>query len=90
MSNIQIERSHNLSNDQLKSIVDDLGNQLTAKYGGSTQWQGDQLHYKINGSKACVEWDEQCVKINVKLDFMMSMLKSTISSEIERQLDKHL
>lgn len=90
MSNIHITRAHSLSDDELREIAGKVGDSLVSSYGGSTRWQGDRLCYKLSSAEGSVEWDDRDVVVKVKLGMMMGMLKSAISSEIERKLDEYL
>lgn len=91
MSKIQIQKQHNLNDDELRSIAEEIGSKLVSKFGGGTSWDGDRLNYSLPGTAdAFVEWDASTVSVNVKLGMMASMLKSVISKEIERELVKHV
>lgn len=91
MSKFVIQRNHQLNDDELREMAEEIGDQLVSKYGGATRWEGDRLHYSLKGkADAYVDWDDINVNVNVKLSLMMGMLKGVISSEVERQLDKRL
>ncbi len=91
MSVINIEKEHNLTDDQLETIAEGIGNSLVARYGGGTQWRGDRLCYSLPGSvDAYVEWDDSQVTVHAELGLMMVMLKPVITAEIERELENHL
>ena len=44
MSHIQIKRHHNMDEEQLRSMTEELGQKLTAKFGGEYHLEGNIVH----------------------------------------------
>lgn len=90
MSRISITREHHFSHEEAISHIEQLAEKLVQKYGGSYQWQGDDLVYEYSGGlTAKVSCTEDDVSVDIKLGMLMAMLKSTISKEVEGYMDKY-
>lgn len=91
MSRFEISRNHSLGADTLHEIVQKVGDELVQKHGGSTRWEGDELHYKQPmGIHGILTWDERSLHIDVKLGVMAGMFRSVIEDEVNHRLDKLL
>jgi putative polyhydroxyalkanoate system protein len=91
MSKISITRSHNFEHDELVEHVEQLAGKLIQKFGGSYEWDGDDLVYDYSGGlNARVACTPQDVTVNIKLGMMMSMLKNTLAREVEKYMDDYI
>lgn len=90
MSHIQIQRSHNMDTVHLRSMTEELGQKLKARFGGDYRLEGDLVHYKYHSVDAKVSFDESIVNVDVKLGLLMIALKGMIESEVNRYLDEHI
>lgn len=90
MSTINIQRSHQLPLDEVKQKAEQLAQNLTQRIGGKYRWQGDTVHYTYTGVKARIDCEENDVLIDIKLNFVASVFRSTIEEEVRETLDKHL
>lgn len=90
MSKISITREHHFSHQEAIAHIEQLADKLVQKYGGSYEWQGDDLVYDYSGGlTARVSCSEDDVSVNIKLGMLMAMLKSTIANEVEGYMDKY-
>ncbi len=91
MSNIKVCRQLDMDADQCRVVAEDLLERLVTKMGGSYTADGNGYIYQhTTGVKARVEPREGELNIDVKLSLLTRAFGPKLSSEINRQLDKHL
>lgn len=90
MSYILIQKSHNMSNLELQSLVENLGKDLQKKYGGDYQIEGKLMNFINSGVQVRISLDVSIIKIQVTLNLMMSAFKGTIEKEINSYLEKKI
>ena len=90
MSYILIQKSHNMSNLELQSLVENLGKDLQKKYGGDYQIEGKLMNFIHSGVQVRISLDVSIIKIQVTLSLMMSAFKGTIEKEINSYLEKKI
>jgi len=90
MSDIQIKRHHNMDEEQLRSMTEELGQKLKAKFGGEYHLEGNIVRYNYHGADARVSFNETTVQVDVKLGLLMMAFKGMIESEVNGYLDEHI
>lgn len=90
MSHIQIKRHHNMDEEHLRSMTEELGQKLKSKFGGEYHLEGNIVHYTYHSADAKVSFDETRVKVDVKLGLLMMAFKGMIESEVNNYLDEHI
>ncbi len=90
MSHIQIKRHHNMDEGQLRSMTEELGQKLKAKFGGEYHLEGNIVHYTYHSADAKVSFNETTVQVDVKLGLLMMAFKGMIESEVNNYLDEHI
>lgn len=90
MSQISVERKHSLGREVAREKAELLVEKLVSKYDVSAQWQGDTVEVKRSGANGLISIDDDTIRVDLKLGMMLSMMRATIESEIERVLDKAL
>lgn len=90
MSQILIERAHNLKPKALRTMTERLAERLAEQYEMRCHWEGDQLFFKRTGVKGCVRLAKDTVHIEVELGFLFLAFEKKIRQEIEKVLDKRL
>ncbi|WP_040260086.1 MULTISPECIES: polyhydroxyalkanoic acid system family protein [Pseudomonas] len=90
MSQIRVERAHQLGKEAAREKAERLVDKLVSKYDMSAQWNGDVVELKRSGVTGQVEVAEDKVVVEMKLGMMLSMMAPMIESEINRALDKAL
>jgi len=90
VSYILIQKSHNMSNLELQSLVENLGKDLQKKYGGDYQIEGKLMNFIHSGVQVRISLDVSIIKIQVTLNLMMSAFKGTIEKEINSYLEKKI
>ena len=91
MSDLELRRSHQLSEQQLQQIASAIGEKLTARHGGQCQWSERAMHYELPGTAAAeVSWDADSICVSIRLGALAALLKPLVVGEVERQLDRYL
>lgn len=90
MSQIRVERAHQLGKEVAREKAERLVEKLVSKYDMTAQWNGDVVELKRSGVTGQVEVAEDKVVVEMKLGMMLSMMGPMIESEINRALDKAL
>jgi putative polyhydroxyalkanoate system protein len=87
---MRIQRNHELGKSEARKRVDEVSDELCARYGLRAAWEGDSLRLNGSGVNACIAVSEQSVDVEVRLGFMLLMMESAIRTSIEDALDAHL
>lgn len=90
MSHIQIKRHHNMDEEDLRSMTEELGQKLKSKFGGEYHLEENIVHYTYHSADAKVSFDETRVFVDVKLGLLMMAFKGMIESEVNNYLDEHI
>jgi putative polyhydroxyalkanoate system protein len=90
MTQISVERKHNLGRDAARQKAEVVVDKLVQRYDVQATWQGDTVAVKRSGANGTVKIDDDAIRIELKLGMMLSMMSGTIQSEIEKALDKAL
>lgn len=90
MSHIQIKRHHNMDEEHLRSMTEELGQKLKSKFGGEYHLEENVVHYTYHSADAKVSFDETRVIVDVKLGLLMMAFKGMIESEVNNYLDEHI
>ncbi|HZP67885.1 MAG TPA: polyhydroxyalkanoic acid system family protein [Rudaea sp.] len=89
MSKIDIRRKHGRSVKAAKAAVDKTAASISQKFGVTSEWRGDELHFERSGVNGRIRVTSSEVHVTAELGFLLGALKSTIEREIERQLDEN-
>jgi len=91
MSNLKIHREHDLSEEDCRSLAEELLGKLVGHFGGNYNQSGDEYLYKhTTGVKAKVQAKAGELSVDVKLGLMTRALAPQIEREMNRVLDEHL
>jgi len=89
MSIIDINHKHDLNLEQAQAIADelaaDLANEFSIEYG----WDEDVLYFERPGVHGQIDVDEQNIRIQATLNFLLLALKGRIEAEIQQVLSHH-
>ena len=88
MTQISVERKHNLGRDAARQKAEVVVDKLVQRYDVQATWQGDTVAVKRSGANGTVKIDDDAIRIELKLGMMLSMMSGTIQSEIEKAMDK--
>ena len=90
MAKITVERPHSLGREQAREKAGQLVEKLADRYGLAHEWVGDTVKLEGKGAKGKVQVEDELIRINIDLNFILSTMSGSIKSEVERVLDKAL
>ncbi|MDD0976034.1 polyhydroxyalkanoic acid system family protein [Pseudomonas fontis] len=90
MTQISVERKHNLGREAARQKAEALVDKLAREYDLKASWNGDRVEVKRSGANGSIQIGEDTIRVELKLGMMLSMMGGTIKGEIERALDKAL
>jgi len=90
MTQISVERKHNLGREAARLKAETLVERLAREYDLKAHWDGDTVEVKRSGANGRIEIDDDTIRVNLKLGLMLSIMGGSIKSEIEKALDKVL
>jgi putative polyhydroxyalkanoate system protein len=90
MSHIVVEREHNLGREAVRSMAEELAENLSRKYEIRYRWHDDVLVFKRSGAHGRVLILPQRVRVELDLGFLLMAFEGTIRQEIENTLDQTL
>ena len=86
MAKIDIRRKHGQSHKAAKAAVDKTAADLGKKFGVTSQWEGDTLHFQRSGVNGFIKVNKADVHVTAELGFLLGAMKGMIEAEIEREL----
>ena len=90
MASVKIKRKHQLDKDQVRIEVQKLAEKLGKELSANYQWQGDRLEFKRSGASGHIDIGDGMLDIEIKLNMLLSPLKSTIEKTVNDYLDESL
>jgi len=89
VSSIDIHAYHKLSHEDALHAADELSIDLSEKFGINYGWEGEVIHFERPGVHGQILVQDNELRIQAKLGFMLMMLKGPIEQEIFRYLEEH-
>ncbi len=89
MATIDIRRKHGQTPTQAKALVDKTAAAVSKKFGVSSEWNDDTLHFKRSGVDGEIRVTKTEVIVHAELGFLFGAMKPMIEREITEQLDKN-
>ena len=90
MATVQIKRKHQMDKDQVRDEIQNLADKLSKELSANYQWKGDRLEFKRSGANGYIVMHEGEVDIEIKLNMLLTPLKSTIEKTVNDYLDERL
>ncbi|MBN2725656.1 MAG: polyhydroxyalkanoic acid system family protein [Deltaproteobacteria bacterium] len=92
MASIDITRKHSMTNDDVKTKIEELRNDLEKKYGLECSWTSQEvLNIKGTGvKKGNISLNSGEIKVEINLSLLGSPFKSKIESKITEYMDANL
>ena len=90
MSRIVVERQHSLRRESVRAVAEELAERLSKEYDIRYRWHDDVLVFKRTGAHGRVLLDQQHVRVELDLGFLLMAFESSIRKEIENTLDETL
>ena len=89
VSTIAIHAFHTLSHEDALNAADELSIDLSEKFGINYGWEDEVIHFERPGVHGQILVQDNELRIQAKLGFMLMMLKGPIEQEIFRYLEEH-
>lgn len=91
MANISIQRTHQLSRQELKEKIDQIMIEIEDKIEFKSEWESEhEFVFRRKGAKGRIEIDDSKFELNLNLGIMFRALKSQIESRIIKVVDQQL
>ena len=88
MSDIKIRRSHSMSHDKARMAAEKMAKRLKKEFDLDYEWDGDVLTFERTGVNGEFTVAPKYVEMEVKLGFLLKMMKPTIEKHINENLDQ--
>ena len=88
MSDIKIRRSHALPHDKARAAAEKMAKRLQKEFDLDYEWDGDVLVFERSGVNGELTVTSRHVEMEVKLGFLLRMMKPTIEKHIHDNLDE--
>ena len=88
MSDIKIRRTHTLSHDKARAAAEKMATRLKKEFSLDYEWDGDVLVFERSGVNGELTVAPKHVEMEVKLGFLLKMMKPTIEKHINENLDQ--
>ena len=88
MSDIKIRRSHTMSHDKARVAAEKMAKRLQKEFHLDYEWDGDTLVFERSGVNGELTLTPKHVEMEVKLGFLLRMMKPTIEKHINENLDQ--
>ena len=89
MSVIDINHKHDLSLEQAQAVADELAADLAREFSIEYGWDEEVLYFERPGVHGQIDVDDQNIRIQARLNFLLLALKGRIEAEIEQVLSHH-
>lgn len=89
MSDVRVEKSHQLSIEAAKKALEPFGAELESKYGLKLVWNGAKADLKGTGASGSVEVSPSKVVVTVKLG-MLAKAAGVKADKVQASIDKRL
>lgn len=86
MSQIDIRHAHTMSPPQARNAVQEVVEMLAQRFGVVYGWDGDVMNFNRAGIDGHIALLPHELHVSAQLGFMLSMMKTSIESEIRRVL----
>ena len=90
MADIDIERAHSLPMAEAQQLVDKIATEMGDKMGLECTKNGNNIAFKRSGVDGEITLDENAIRIQAELGFMMKAMKPMIVGAINKRLDEVL
>ena len=88
MSQISIRRTHILKPAQAKRAAERMARELEQAFELEHEWHGNALHFHRSGGEGRLSLEPNAVHIEVRLGFLLAMVKPKIEQHIHDNLDR--
>jgi len=91
MSNICVQRQHQLSIQDLKEKIDSIMDELKSEIDFQSEWESAQeFCFRRRGAKGRIEISDSKFELNLNLGIMFRALKGSIEKRIVNAVEEHI
>ena len=87
MTDIHIERRHQLGLEKARAQVEGIADLLRDELQADCQWSGNKLVFKRPGASGTIDVGSDQIEIDIELGMVLAFLKGAIEERINRRLD---
>jgi len=87
MSDIHIERTHNLGLESAREKVEEIAQSLRDELQAHYEWNGNSLIFESPGASGTIEVGADRIGVDIELGLMLSFMKGMIEQNVNRRLD---
>ncbi len=88
MTDIYIQRKHGCDLETARKAANRVAERIGSQYGVAYHWDRDTLRFDHPGVAGFIEVSPQEILLSAELGLLLRIFKSSIESEIHRQLDE--
>lgn len=88
MSDIKIRRAHSLPHTKARAAAEKMAQRLRKEFDLDYEWDGDVLVFERSGVNGELTVAPKHVEMEVKLGFLLKMMKPSIEKQINANLDQ--
>jgi putative polyhydroxyalkanoate system protein len=88
MSDIKIRRAHTMPHDKARQSAEKMAKRLKKEFDLDYEWYGEVLVFERSGVNGELTVAAKHVEMEVKLGFLLKMMKPTIEKHINKNLDE--
>ena len=90
MAKVSIQYPHQRTQNEAREAANHFADKLHTKLAVNYSWQGDTMQLERQGVKGELILAPGEVKVELKLNMMLTPMQAQIEAEIRRQLEKYL
>jgi len=90
MSEISIRRTHTLNPAQARTAAEEMARELNEAFDLEYAWKGTALHFHRSGVEGHLKLEHKAIHIEVRLGFLLALVKPKIEQHIHDNLDRIL
>jgi len=87
MTNIHIERTHDLGLEHARTKVEEVAQSLRDEFQVECEWNGNRLAFNRAGVSGGIDVGPDRIDVNVELGMPLALLKGVVEDKINRRLD---
>ena len=81
-----MRRTHELEKEEIRSRIEMLADKISARLGGSWNWQGDEAICESRGARARVGYDESSISVEIALPRAMRPFRRKLEAKVDEYL----
>ena len=87
MTNIHIERTHNLGVDKARAQVETLAQSLRDELQADYAWNGNTLTFNRPGASGTIDVGVDYIDVDIEIGMSLLLLRYAIENSVNKRLD---